>query len=276
MIKFFNRMLFALVLAIGLMAVYYMSEQYVITNYLLKLGNEALDEENYVFFMPARFYKEEPIENFIYTYEERTFIIRLYEVARIQLVEGEYVVSDGLFFMMHQQEGAPLDTYFEVNYKRSDDYVIEYLGTRQFTLDFYSAIMQSNSRPILLKDDFLVNEQYLSLININITLEDETSFDIPVDIDFTTFTLKDQIDNYIQVNDNTPREPFLDVLIAPLVEVEDVNNLVIRNTIIYVVVALSLTVLIFTYRNKRLGRKKATEGLEKDISRIQENQDGKR
>jgi hypothetical protein len=136
--------------------------------------------------------------------------------------------------------------------------------------------MQSNSRPILLKDDFLVNDTYLNLININIALEDGTTFDIPVNVDFDTFTIKDQIDAYILANDDTPRDAFDDVLIAPKIEVIDVNNLVIRNTIIYIVVALSLTVLIFKYRNKRLGRKKATEGLEKDIERLQENQEGKR
>jgi hypothetical protein len=276
MIKFFNRMLFALVIAIGLMAVYYMTEQYVITNYLVKLGEEALEEENYIFFMPARFYEEDPIEDFVYTVEERTFVIRIYEVARIQLIDDEFVVSDGIFFMMHQLEGTPIGTYFEVNYEREDSHVIEYLGTRQFTLNFYQAIMQSNSRPILLKSDFLVEDNYLDLVNINITLEDETSFDIPVHVDFTTFTIKDQIDQFIETNDDTPREPFSNVLIAPQVEVIDVNHLVIRNTIIYVVVSLFVTVLIFKYRNKRLGRKKATEGLEKDISRVHENQEGKR
>jgi len=269
-------MLFSLVIAFGLMAVYYMTEQYVITNYLMRLGTEALEDEDYVFFMPARFYKEEPIEDFIYTADDRVFVIRLYEVARIQVLNDNYVVTDGLFFMMHQQSGRPLDSYFEVNYERSDDEIIEYLGVRQFTLDFYTAIVQSDSTPILLKEGFLVQDEYLSLVNINITLEDQTSFDIPVNVDFTTFTLKDHIEAFINENNDTPREDFLDVLIAPKIEVLDTSNLVIRNVIIYIIVSLGLTVLIFKYRNKRLGRKKATEALEKDISRIQENQEVKR
>lgn len=273
MIKYINRIIYALLAALGLMLVFNLSESYVISNFLIAEGEKALEENRMEFFMPSRYYFETPIQNFEFSEDGYTFQILIYEVARIQIVDDEYVVSDGIFFLMNQLAGEDLANIFEVEYLNDETIINTYVGSKQFTLPLYTTYQKSDKRTILLKDDFLVDNDYLDLTSVKIYQGEELKFTIPVSVDFDTFTIKTQIENYLVTNDDTPKDPFGTVAITPYVEYEDTNHVIVRNIIIYFVSISLITVLLFKYKNKQLGRKKATQGLKQDIEKLHKKED---
>ena len=61
MIKYINRILYALIAALGLMFVYNLTVANVKTSYLKEQGQIELDAGNYKYFISSRFYDETPI-----------------------------------------------------------------------------------------------------------------------------------------------------------------------------------------------------------------------
>jgi hypothetical protein len=76
------------------------------------------------------------------------------------------------------------------------------------------------------------------------------------------------LQSYVDTNDEVPTADIEGVHYKePLVI--DVQNFVIRNVVIYLVVVVIGYVLIFMRKKKTLGKDQATEGLKKDIEKLQ-------
>lgn len=273
MIKYINRIILVMLAGLGLLTTYNLSEAYVISNFLTAEGQKALDEENYAFFMPSRFYNDVLLMDFNFTENGSSFDIRIYEVARIMSDAEGIRVEDGIFLLIEQLSGPELAYTLDIEYVVDDDFSIEYIGKKQFSLPLYISLQSQTDRTILLKDDFLAEDEltYLEITEIHIYEDKELSFEIPVSIDFESFVIKDQIEDYLAANNNeAPVESFDDVSVTEYIRPVDTNNVIFRNLAIYVTLVITLTVVFFRYKNKRLGRKKATEGLQKDVTKINE------
>lgn len=279
MISYINKIILVILAGLGLLTTYNLSEGYVISQYLQEEGQKALDREEYTFFMPSRYYNDVLLEDLIVTEGTSIFHIRIYEVARIMAYKTGLEVEDGIFLLIEQLEGEDLAYTLDVEFVSSGDLTISYLGKKQLELPLYATIQKQTERTILLKDDFYDEESnlYHQLTTIRIYENKELSFEIPVNINFDTFVIKDQIIDYLDVhNDDAPKEAFLNVSVAPVIRPVDSNNIILRNMIIYVVFVVFMTFLIYGKRNKRLGRKKATEGLQVDVDKLNENVKKKR
>jgi len=278
MIKYINKIILVLLAGLGLLTTYNLSEAHVISSYLEKEGRKALENEDYTFFMPSRYYNENILADFTHTENDSSFQIKIYEVARIMAYEEGLEVEDGIFLLIEQLSGTPLLYTFDVDFVSDDDLIISYFGKRQLSLPLYATIQGQTERTILLKNDFYDEETdaYLPLTSIRIYENDELSFDIPVLIDFESFVIKNQIISYMETNDEAPNEAFLSVSITPVISPYDTNQIILRNMIIYVSFVILMTFVIYGKRNKRLGRKRATEGLQTDVDKLKEKDKKKR
>lgn len=279
MIKYINRIVLVLLAGLGLLTTYNLSEAHVISTYLNEKGQEALDEGNYTFFMPSRYYHEDILVETTHTEDNVSLVIRIYEVSRIMSDEEGLRVEDGIFLLIEQISGEDLPYTFDVEFIADEDLIIPYVGKKQLSLPLYASIQKQTERTIVLKDDFYDTESdaYKPLTEIRLFQEENFDISIPVNIDFETFIIKDQIEGYLSSHDDiAPTEDFLDVSVTERIVPVDSNRIILRNLIIYVVIVITLTITFFRYKNNRLGRKEKTEGLQKDVSKLYKNHDNKR
>ena len=274
MIKYINRIIYAMLAGIGLLLIFNLSQSYVITNFLIEEGQKALDEHNDAYFMPTRFYNEIPVTDFDYNHDAYVFNVKIYEVAYVTMNDDDTLEAiDGIFLFLEQISGPDLDDVFEVEFV-SLSQTITYTGRKQLTLPLYTTFEPDTNRTIVLKEAFYINGDYEFLTSIRIYQADTLTFDIAVNIDFNQFMIKDEINGYLNTHDSAPTEAFDHVSVTPYVEVVDEGHIVARNMIIYTVMITGLTYVMFKYRkNKRLGKKEATPGLKEDIQKLHDEED---
>ncbi|PKK96778.1 MAG: hypothetical protein CVV58_04605, partial [Tenericutes bacterium HGW-Tenericutes-3] len=266
MIKYINRIIYSLLVALGLMLVFNLTDSYARTLYLEEEGTIALAEDNYEFFISVRFYNEVPVVDMEFTEGEQTFKLKIYETAYVQIIDDEYIVKDGLYVLMHQTAGADLTDFFTVRLISGTSVTKDYMGIKIFSLPLYSAIEEDTRAPIIKKELFEIDDVFQDITQIEIYQDTDLFKHISVSITNQDFTVKDDIEAYILANDQAPDASFDNVSMSPIISI-NTTPIVLRNIAIYSVVMIGLTVLFFKAK-KKLGRKQPTEGLMKDIERL--------
>ncbi|PKK92359.1 MAG: hypothetical protein CVV62_00735 [Tenericutes bacterium HGW-Tenericutes-7] len=274
MIKYINRIIYSLLVALGLMLVFNLTDSYARTLYLEEEGTIALAEDNYEFFISVRFYNEVPVVDMEFTEGEQTFKLKIYETAYVQIIDDEYIVKDGLYVLMHQTAGADLTDFFTVRLISGTSVTKDYMGIKIFSLPLYSAIEEDTRAPIIKKELFEIDDVFQDITQIEIYQDTDLFKHISVSITNQDFTVKDDIEAYILANDQAPDASFDNVSMSPIISI-NTTPIVLRNIAIYSVVMIGLTVLFFKAK-KKLGRKQPTEGLMKDIERLDNKDDIKR
>lgn len=266
MIKILNRFIFALLAAIGVLLVFNLTDSYHRTLQLEEMGREALANNDYDFFVSVRYYNKVPIVDEIITEGERTFSLKIYEVAYIKLIEEEYVVTDGIHLIIHQTAGEPLYNFFSIRFEADNVPMVQYLGVKLFSLPVYSAINEETKASIIKKDTFMINDEFQTITKMEIFQEDEVFTSIPLGIEGSVFSIRAEIESYIQEHNEPPSQAFDNVSMAPVIHINNIA-VVLRNIAIYFLGMIVLTLVVFKAR-KRLGRKEPTIGVKKDIEKI--------
>ena len=274
MIKYINRIVYSLLVAIGLMLVFNLTDSYARTLYLEEEGAVALSEENYEFFISVRFYNEVPVIDTTVTQGERIFSLKIYEAAYIQLVEDEYIIYDGLYVLMNQTQGDDLTNFFTVRLQSGTEIIQDYMGIKIFSLPLYSVIEEDTRAAIIKKELFEIDGVFQEITNIDVYQENDLFTSIPVSIEASDFSVKAEIESYISTNDKAPNDSFGNVSMAPIIDI-DTLPLVLRNIGIYSVIMIGLTVLFFRAK-KKYGRKQPTIGVKKDIDKLDNKDNIKR
>ncbi len=268
MIKYINRIIYALLAALGLMIVFNLTDSYARTLYLEEQGAIAIENNDYAYFISVRFYDEVPLVEETITVSDRTFDLMIYQAAYIQLVNETYVVHDGIYIMMHQTVGNSLNDFFTVRISSGTKITKDFMGVKIFSLPLYSVLDEDTQASLLKKSAFESDSVFQTITNITIFQDNDELTQIPVNIEETQFTVKTDIIDYINLNGSAPDEAFGNVSMAPIIEI-DTRPIVFRNIAIYIVFAIGVTVLIFTAR-KRLGKKEPTIGVKQDIEKLVE------
>lgn len=268
MIKYINRIIYALLAALGLMLVFNLTDTYARTLFLEEQGAIAIENNDYAYFISVRFYDEVPLVEETITISDRSFDLMIYQAAYIQLVNETYVVHDGLYIMMHQIAGESLNDFFTVRISSGTEIIKDFMGVKIFSLSMYSVLDEDTQASLLKKSVFESDSVFQTITNITIFQDNDELIQIPVDIEETQFTVKADIIDYIDFNGSAPDEAFGNVTMAPIIEI-DTRPIVFRNIAIYIVFAIGVTVLIFTAR-KRLGKKEPTIGVKQDIEKLEE------
>lgn len=274
MIKYINRIIYSLLVALGLMIVFNLTDSYARTLYLEEEGAVALSQDNYEFFISVRFFNETPVVDMVLTEGERTFNLKIYETAYIQLIEEEYIVRDGLYVLMHQTQGEDLTDFFTVRLISGTTVTQDYMGIKIFSLPLYSVIEEDTRAAIIKKELFEIDDVFQDITKIEIYQENDLFAEVPVLIEETDFSVKTEIENYIALNSEAPSSSFGNVSYAPVIDINTIP-IVLRNIAIYSVVMIGLTVLFFKAK-KKLGKKDPTSGLKKDIEKLDNKEDIKR
>ncbi|MBU1093858.1 MAG: hypothetical protein KKH01_05300 [Firmicutes bacterium] len=268
MIKYINRIIYSLVAALGLMLVFNLTDSYARTLYLEEQGAIALSENDYEYFISVRFYNEVPILETTIIEGERSIDLMIYEVAYIAAINEEYIVNDGLYILMHQTSGADLTDFFTVRILAGTSISEDYMGFKIFSLPLYSAITEDTQSSLIKKSLFEIDGVFQEITQIEIYQDNDLFYTVPVSIQDTNFTVKTQIEDYLSANSEAPSEAFGNVSMAPIIHI-NTTALVLRNIAIYAVIVIVFTILMFRARNKRLGKKDPTEGVKKDLERLE-------
>jgi len=275
MIKYINRIIYALIVAVGFMVVYNLTDQYYRSLYLLEIGNEALAESDYEYFVSARFYNDVPLLDEVIQVDDQSFKVMIYEGATIQYINQQYIVSDGMLLLIHQLSGDALPQYFDVFVNAENDISEKYLGVQIFDLPLYTALHPVLSKPIIYKNLFVIDDQFNRITSFELSLGEDLLLEIPTDFDETDFTVKEKLDDYIEIYQKIPESSFDDVTMAIVHEIHTATP-IIRNLSIYLIFVIIVTALLFTYRNKKMGKKSPTIGVMKDIQTLDEHKQKKR
>lgn len=275
MIKYINRIIYSLVLALGLMIVFNLTDSYARTLYLEEQGAIALAENDYEYFISVRFYNALPVVEQTITEGGRTLDLKIYEVAYISLVDDVYTVHDGLYMLMHQTDGDDLTDFFTVRISSGTSISEDYMGFKIFSLPLYSAITEDTQSSLIKKDIFEIDNVFQDITQIEIYQENDLFTTIPLSITEADFTVKSDLEDYIAAYGKAPNSSFDDVSMAAIVHI-DTTGIVLRNIAIYSVIVIALTILAFRIRNKRLGKKEPTIGLKQDLERLEEQRNKER
>ena len=275
MIKYINRIIYSLVLALGLMIVFNLTDSYARTLYLEEQGAIALAANDYEYFISVRFYNAMPVVEQTIAEGERTFDLKIYEVAYISLVDDVYTVHDGLYMLMHQIEGEDLTDFFTVRISSGTTISEDYMGFKIFSLPLYSAITEDTQSSLIKKEIFEINDVFQDITQIEIYQENDLFTTIPLSITSVDFTVKSDLESYIATFGEAPKDAFDDVSMAAIVHI-DTTAIVLRNIAIYSVIVVALTIFAFRIRNKQLGKKEPTTGLKQDLERLEEQHNKER
>ncbi len=267
-LKYINRILYALGIALGLIFVYNLSDSYARTIELQERGREALESSTYEAFMPTRYYNPTLLFDEIVEDSGVMYQVKIYEVAYIRLLEDELVVVDGIHVLMIQDDGPLQTEFFQVQFVQ-ESATIDYVGYRYFDLPVYS-VMNAETATMFARREIFYNPSLVfePITGFKVYQNEDVLFEIELDLQEDDFVIKEELESYIAIHNDAPSEEDLHYALSPEVII-DTKPIVIRNLSIYIILSSLITYLIFKYRNKKLGRKDPTEALKKDLDRLQ-------
>lgn len=271
LIKYINRILFAMIAALGLLMTYNFTDSAVRKEGIRKAATIALENEDLDFFVPFKYYNNVRLLDEIIEAEDHTLHIMVYEVVLVSrsVTSNEFVFRDGIFFLMEKIEGPSWGEYYSINVVASNNQQQEYLGFQLLDFPIFSTMNPDTAVQFIDRSQFKTGDNIMPITNIEMYLEGMQDPYITIPVNFTNerFGVMNQVIDFYETNGELPEEPFGNVSISTRVEI-DSTRWVILALSIYLLVIGALTAFIFTYKKKTLGRKKATIGVEKDIERL--------
>jgi hypothetical protein len=273
MYKVFFRIVYGVVVALGLILTYNYTDSSIKTKYINEVGHEALADGAYETFVPNQFYNDQLLYDQTHVLEDMTLKVMLYEVVQIYFDKGELIINEGLFFLVHQLDGTPLDTYYSVNFITAKNTKVEFLGIRIASLPLYTAIISDTGSSYISRDAFIKDDVYEVITKLEIGVEMKTEPIVSTALNITNerYQLKQILSNYYDTNDQLPEAPVGVLHLAP-VHIIDTTKQVLINMAIYMFAATIVTVFVFTFKKSKLGKKKPTPGLSKDLERIEKDE----
>ncbi len=266
--KVVNRITYALVIALGFMAVYALTDLSYRSVELRSLTETALAENNETFFISVRYYNEEPLYEEMIEIQESFYRIVFYETAYITVENDAHVVSDGFVVFLFKESGTTSLTPFTVSFYSEDDALITYEGYQFFDYPIYTIEHPQTKAKQISWVKLKVEDQAVDTITKMTIMQGETLLgEVSLSLEQTDFQLKTHLESYLQANNVLPSESTETFSVQePIVILT--GGYVLRNGVIYIIFVFLLTYFFYRYRNNRLGRKQPTEGLQKDLAKI--------
>jgi len=264
--KWINRIIFGLVVAIGLMLVASITDEYYRSREILKLTKEHLENEAYEKFISAAYYHQTPVYEENIEIEDNSYLVLVYNAAHIKQTQTDHQVSEGFQVLVIQKTGIALPEYFDVDISFGEE-TLSYAGFNLYNQNIYTFYNQDNNKTLIYEDDLIINDVFYNINNISFIKDGNTLFDLDITLDQSMLNLKSDLSNYILENGTKPTENLNDIIYANPVIINTKNE-VIRNVLIYLVIVIVSYVLLFVKKRKNLGVKQATEGLKKDIEQL--------
>ncbi len=265
--KLVNRIMFGLIIAVGLMLVYTITDEYYRSREIMDIVGQKLEDQDYQDIISAAYYDETPVFEETIIQDDQEFLVLIYQAAHITDTTNGLLVLDGFQLLVAQKSGEMLPEYFDVFVSAQSDIEVSYTGFNMYNLGLYSVFDPDTQGSLFLRNYFEKDGANSSINQITFSKDDVIILDIEVDLSESLFTLKTPLENYIDLNDDVPKTDIQDVNYnSPIII--DIRDKVIRNVIIYLTAAFITYYLMFIRKRKTLGREKMSEGLKKDVDKL--------
>lgn len=268
--KIINRIIFGLIVAVGLMLVATITDEYYRSREIIKITEEKLAEEAYTDLISAAYFHETPVFEETIIQNDKEFLVLIYQAAHITSTNDGLVVLDGFQLLVIQKSGESLAEYFDVIVYADQDIEVVYGGFNLYNLNLYS-VFDPDTQGSLFLENYYVKDDVFQTINKIVFDKDETIiFEIDVELTQDMLTISEHLETYIDTYNEAPNKEIEGVNYNEPLQIS-IRDKVVRNTIIYLVVVMVVYYLIFIRKPKTLGKDKATEGLKKDIDRLKDD-----
>jgi hypothetical protein len=262
LMKWINRIVYALVVAFGLMLVFNIVDSQVRSNVLQEEGLQAIADGDYDRLLAVRFYHQTKLVDTTFAIGDATFELYVYDAAYVREQAGVLQAYGGITLLFHQTGGTPLAEPFMIRYLAADESIALHMGFQVVKLPVYSGVDPETLSAVVLKDELDAPLTALELI------KDETVLvTIPLSIEAADLTVHQALEDYIAVHGSVPKEAFDNVGVTPTVAIDTSLHVVFFAALYLIAVAIA-TYLFFVWKKQKLGRVKPTDGVLRDIQSI--------
>lgn len=262
LMKWINRIVYALVVAFGLMLVFNIVDSQVRSNVLQEEGLEAIAAGDFDRLLAVRFYHTQKLVDTEFSIGDATFDLYVYDAAFVRSEDGTLVVYGGITVLFHQTGGTPLSEPFNLRYVSGDELVVRHMGFQVVKLPVYSGVDPETLSAVVLKD-----ELDTPLTSLEVQSDETTLATIPLSIEASDLTVHQAVEDYITTHGSVPKEAFDSVGVTPTVAIDTSLHVVFFAALYLIAVAIA-TYLFFVWKKQKLGRVKPTDGVLKDIQSI--------
>lgn len=266
--KIVNRIIYGLIVAVGLMLVATITDEYFRSREVLALTAETLQNEAYTDLISSAYFNETPVYEETLTIDNNEYLVIVYNAAHITNLDSGLLAIEGFQFLMIQKSGTHLPEFFDVKVKSNEDFEVVYTGFNLYNQGLYAIYHPDTQGSLIMRRQFTEDDTFFDIDQIVFEKDGEILLTLNLSLTEDMLTVGEILQTYLNENDAVPTEDIDGVNYKePLII--DVQDKVIRNVIIYLVVVVIGYVLIFMRKKKTLGKDQATEGLKKDIERLQ-------
>lgn len=266
--KIVNRIIYGLIVAVGLMLVATITDEYYRSREVLAITEETLDNQAYTDFISSAYFSEIPVFEQTLSIDNNEYLVLVYNAAHITESNDELLAIEGFQFLMIQKSGTHLPEFFDVKVQSGEDFEVVYTGFNLYNQGLYAIYHPDTQGSLIMRRQFTEDDVFQDIDSIVFEKDGEVLLTLDIDLTEDMLTVGALLQSYLDANNEVPTVNIEGVNYKePLVI--DVQNFVIRNVIIYLVVVVIGYVLIFMRKKKTLGKEQATENLKKDIERLQ-------
>lgn len=265
--KIVNRIIFGLVAALGLMLIISITDEYYRSRAVIEIVTEKLENKAYVDLISAAYYDKTPVFEGTITDEDKEYLVLIYQAAHVTKSTTGFIVLDGFQLLIIQKSGTLLPEYFDVIVDAKSEIKHTYTGFNMYNLGLYSIFNPETQGSLLLRNDFEKEDIFQDISKISFVKKEETILEFNVNLTKDLFTITEPLETYISLNSEAPKENITGVDYNNPIVI-NVRDKSIRNSVIYLVAIVGVYYLVFVRQRKTLGRVKASQGLKKDIDRI--------
>ncbi len=270
--KIVNRIIFGLIVAVGIMLVAQITDEYYRSRAIIEITEEKLSKHAYTDLISAAYYHETPVFEETILLDDKELLVLIYQAAHVTSSSNqELIVLDGFQLLIIQNEGEYFPDYYDVNVYAKQDIVVNYTGFNLYKLGVYSIFDPETKGSLILENYYQIDGEFQTIEKLVFDKEGEVIFELEVELTKEMLTITEPLETYIELNNEAPNKEIDGVNYNEPLELSFRDKLA-RNMVIYLVVVIIVYYLVFIRKPKTLGKDKATEGLQKDIEQLKDNQ----
>lgn len=268
MVKFIKGFFFTVAVLLGYMIVFSTVNKSLVEKQVQELGEKAIENNDFSHFIPTRYYDETPKYNFVLEGQGVSFEVYVYNVGLISQKEDNlYDVKEGLSFIFVLKNGE-IENFSKVKLQLSSLKEIDFRLVRIAKLPIYFLANDESQVQYLKLEDMQDETSYYPLTEISINNNGNTISYVFTPLDINEFQLKEPLLNHLNTYNEPPSESFGFVKVSPVFKINTFGPVLLWTAIYMFGVAIIVFIYFLIKNRKNLGRKKPTEGLQKDIDRV--------
>jgi hypothetical protein len=271
----FKQILYGIIAALGLAVVVILTHQQVFNRIADELGQQAIVNNEFDFFISTRYYRIDPIREDSFTAGNYTFDIKIYNVANIKQIEGTYQIIEGFQVILHQKNTPLIDLPFSAIITTDlETLSLEYQGYNISQLPIMVFMDVEEKSTFFSKNRFYVENNFYIPKEMKIFHFGEIIGSYELNIEIEDFKLEKHLNDYLEINAFPPTNAFGDVGYSVIINIDSTYE-TIRNSAIYITGVFIILYGMFIYKRKYMGKQKPSEGLKRDVSRFKEEKQKK-